>query len=390
MKVALVHDWLTGMRGGEKVLEVFCEIFPDADLYTLLHVKGSVSKTIEDRRIKTSFIQNLPMAAKSYRNYLPLFPKAVEGFDLSGYDLILSSSHCVAKGVRRPAGSFHISYVFTPMRYVWDLYSDYFGSGRASLIKRAAMGAFLGYLRRWDVRSSERVDHFVTLSNHVAERIRRHYKRDAEVIYPPVDCSRFPLSREKHEDFYLVVSAFAPYKRIDIAIEAFKRLGKRLVVIGTGQDESRLKAAAGKNIEFLGWRNDSEIADYYRRCAALVFPGEEDFGIVPLEAMASGRPVIAYAKGGALETVVPLKDKGQGRGERPTGVFFHEQTPQALMEAVGRLEANMDEFIPPDIRRHALAFDRPAFKENMTACIFKKLEALRTAEKDAQKTQPAF
>lgn len=298
MRVALVHDWLTGMRGGENVLEALCEIFPEAGLYTLIHIPGSVSRAIENRKIHTSFLQRLPMAGKRYRSFLPLFPLAIEGFDLSGYDLIVSTSHCVAKGVIPPPGALHISYIFTPMRYVWDQYRMYFGEGRTGWLTSRVIRVAAHYLRMWDVASSSRVDEFVSISAHVANRVEKYYRRTSPVIYPPVDCTRFSINTASG-DYYLIVSAFAPYKRLDIAIEAFNRMGARkLRIIGKGQDESRLKKMAGPNIEFLGWRTNEEIAGYYAGCRALIFPGEEDFGIVPLEAMASGRPVIAYGKGG--------------------------------------------------------------------------------------------
>jgi len=377
MRVAIIHDWLTGMRGGEKILEVFCELYPDADLYTLIHIPGSTSKTIESMNIKTSYLQKIPGIAKRYRSFLPLFPHAIEGFDLNGYDLVLSSSHCVAKGVIPPLGAMHISYIHSPMRYVWDLYQEYFGKDRAGWFLRKGISVFAHYLRIWDTTSSARVDHFIANSNHVARRIEKYYRRSADVIYPPVDCSRFNIS-EKDDDFYLIVSAFAPYKRLDIAIEAFNHLGLPLKVIGDGQDEKRLKGLARPNIEFLGWKKDDVLKEHYSKCKAIIFPGVEDFGIVPVEAMASGRPVIAYAKGGVLETVVPLNQgpgiRGQG-SDAPTGVFFYEQTVEALIEAVKIFEGNHDKFDKKGIRNHALSFDRKIFKEKLSAYISEKFKA---------------
>jgi glycosyltransferase involved in cell wall biosynthesis len=362
-RVALVHDWLTGMRGGERCLEVFCELFPDADLFTLLHVPGSVSDVIERRRIVTSFVQRLPAAATRYRHYLPLFPIAIETFDLHGYDLVLSSSHCVAKGARPMPGACHVSYCFTPMRYVWDRYDDYFGRG-AGVLTRLAMPPVAAYLRRWDRRTSARVDRFVAISRHVAGRIERYYQRPADVVHPPVDVDRFSLADGEDDGFYLVVSALVPYKRLDLAVHAANRLGRRLLVVGSGPEARRLRALGGPTVEFLGHRSDAEIAALYPRCRALLFPGVEDFGIVPLEAMAAGRPVIAFAAGGALETVNP-----PGGDRPPTGLLVAAQTVDALTEAMRRLESGAVAFDPKALRARAEAFDRPRFKERMAALL---------------------
>jgi len=384
MKIALVHDWLTGMRGGERCLEVLCELFPDAPIYTLLHVPGTVSSTIEKHPIRTSFIQHLPAAQRAYRYYLPLFPRGVESFDLSGYDLILSTSHCVAKGVRVPSGAFHISYVHTPMRYVWDQYENYFGRGRSGWAVRAAMGIIRGRLQRWDLGSNDGVNVFVANSRHVADRIRRLYARQADVIYPPVNFGAFSVSN-RDEGFYLMVTAFAPYKRVDLAIEAFNRLRLPLKIIGTGQDENRLRETAGPTIEFLGWKSDDEVRECYSTCRALIFPGEEDFGIVPLEAMACGKPVIAFGRGGVLETVVPF-NRSQSNDASPTGMFFDEQTPEALIEAVCSFESNRDRFDPVQIREHVRPFDRQRFKEKIHQFIRLKYKEFKETG-HAQKVQ---
>jgi len=365
-KVALVHDWLTGMRGGERCLEVFAELFPRADLYTLLHVPGSVSGVIENRRVVTSFIQRLPRAEQRYRHYLPLFPAAVRAFDLSGYDLVLSSSHAVAKSVRIPAGVRHVCYCFTPMRYVWDLYDDYFGA-RAGMAARLLMPPVAAWLRRWDRATASGVHHFVAISRFVADRIRRTYGRHADVIYPPVDVSRFRLD-DSPGDFYLVVSALTPYKRVDLAVEACNRLGRRLLVVGSGPEAARLRALAGPTVELLGWRGDAETAELYARCRALLFPPLEDFGITPLEAMAAGRPVIAFGRGGARETVVP-----PGGGEAPTGLFFDHQTVDDLVDAIRRLESGAIAFEPKTLRRRAEGFDRPLFRERVQAYLEARL-----------------
>ena len=363
MKTAIIHDWLTGMRGGEKILEVFCELYPRADLYTLLHIPGSVSKLIEQRRIFTSFLQRLPAVKTKYRYFLPLMPKAIECFNLNSYNLIISSSHCVAKGVRKPKNALHISYCYTPMRYIWDMYNEYFGKQRANLPQRAGISLFSNYLRKWDVLSSAGVDYFATPSENVRDRIRRYYHRDATVIHPFVDTERFK-SNGSCENFYLIVSAFAPYKRLDIAIEAFNILGWQLKIIGKGQDDKKLRKIAKPNIKFLGWQPDEALVEYYSKCRALIFPGEEDSGIVPLEAMASGKPVIAYAKGGAKETVF----------DGFNGLLFREQSPLSLIEALHKFEKIKESFIPNKIRAYTLTFDRHIFKEKIKDFIGSKLK----------------
>jgi glycosyltransferase involved in cell wall biosynthesis len=373
LKVALVHDWLTGMRGGERCLEAISELFPDAPIYTLLHVPGAVSSTIEKHPIQTSFVQRLPGVRRAYRYYLPLFPRAVESFDLSGYDLIVSTSHCVAKGVRVPSGTCHISYIHTPMRYVWDQYEEYFAKGRTGWLTRSVMGVLRSRLQQWDLNSNDGIHSLIANSRNVAERIRRIYNRQAEVICPPVDFDSFSVS-EKDKGFYLMVTAFAPYKRADLAIEVFNQLGMTLKIIGTGQDEDRLMKMAGPTVEFLGWKPDAEVREYYSNCRALVFPGEEDFGIVPLEAMACGKPVIAYAKGGALETIVPLGEEG---GDPPTGVLFHRQTPDAMIGAIQRFENHRNRFKPNLIREHVRPFDRASFKKAINRYIQKKWDEFK-------------
>jgi glycosyltransferase involved in cell wall biosynthesis len=352
-RVALVHDWLTGMRGGERCLEAFCELFPAAPIYTLLHVPGSAGPIVERHRIVTSFVQRLPDAARRYRRYLPLFPAAIRRFDLTGYDLVISLSHCVAKGVRVPPGALHLCYCFTPMRYVWDLYEDYAaGAGRAT---RLLMPPVAAALRAWDRRTTG-VDHFVAISRHIADRIRRVYGRAADVIHPPVDVERFrPV--EAVDDYYLVVSALVPYKRIDLAVAAAGRVGRRLLVVGTGPEEARLRARAGPHVRFLGWRPDAEVAALYARCRAVLFPALEDYGIVPLEAAAAGRPTIALGRGGVRDTMVGLDDD-EGP---PTAVFFGEQTVDALAAAIRRFEAAADRFEPKALRARAEQFDRRLF-----------------------------
>ena len=379
MKVALVHDWLTGMRGGEKVLEVFCELFPDAHLYTLLHNRGSLSNTIEDMDIRTSFIQKLPLIKKKYRHLLPIFPTAIERFDLREYDLVLSSSHCVAKGVKTGAGTLHICYCFTPMRYIWDLYNLYFGKERAGMITRVATSLVLTHLRKWDVASNKRVDKFVAISRYIAERIKKNYGRDSDLIYPPVDCSYFKPGLA-NDGFYLMVSPLAPNKRVDLAVEAFNTIGLPLIVIGSGQEESKLEKMAGKNIKLMGWQSDEIVREHYVNCKALIFPGVEDFGIVPLEAQACGKPVIAFGEGGALETIIPLGKEAGNRNEQlnnATGLFFHEQTTESLAQAVVRFEDVQGQFNEQAIRKNAESFDRAIFKDEFKKYIEKEYKKFR-------------
>ncbi len=357
-RVALVHDWLTGMRGGEKCLEVLCEIFPRADLYTLVHVPGSVTPVIEERRVHTSFVQRLPRAQTAYRRYLPLFPAAIESFDLAAYDLVVSTSHCVAKGARRRPGALHVCYCHTPMRYVWDQFDAYFGPGRAGIATRIAAHLTRGMLQRWDVRTAARVDSFIANSAHVRQRIERYYGRDAIVIPPPVDLARFAIDPNGPRDYFLVVAAFAGYKRIDLAIEAARAAGARLVVVGRGPDAARLERLAdGAPVEFLPWQSAADLARLYARCRALLFPGEEDFGISPLECMASGRPVIALARGGALETVV----------DGVTGVLVPNSDVDVWAAALRRFDTGA--FDPLALRAHALGFDRSVYASRLRAAL---------------------
>ncbi|MBI4229396.1 MAG: glycosyltransferase [Planctomycetes bacterium] len=354
MRVALIHDWLTGMRGGEKVLEGVCELFPEADLFALVHQPGSVSPSIEGRGVRTSFVQRLPGSPGRFRRYLPLFPLAAESFDLSGYDLVVSSSHCVAKGILRAPKALHVCYCHTPMRYVWDEADAYLSTlpGAARLPARA-----LGWmLRAWDRRTAGRVDLFLANSTEVAGRIRRHYDREATLVPPPVDLERFRLPDAPREGFLLVVSALVPYKRVDLAVRACAERGWPLWIAGTGPERERLERMAGPATRFLGWVAGDELAGLYRRARAFLFPGREDFGITPLEAMASGCPVVAYGAGGVLDTVVP-----PGGGESATGVFFWEATEAALAGAVDRLTNGEVVFDPAALRARAERFARPRF-----------------------------
>ena len=355
MRVALVHDWLVSNRGGERVLEAIAELFPDAEIFTLLHRPGSVSPALERHRIHTSFLQAVPGVHDRHRHFLPLFPAAIERFDLTGYDLVVSSSHCVAKGVRTPAGARHLSYVHAPMRYMWDLFDDYFGNGRASLPVRAAARALRPWLRRWDRLSARQVDCFVANSRHVAGKIARFYGRSAEVVHPPVDLQ--PFSSHPHQGggrggYFLWLGALAPYKRADLAVEAFRRVGAPLWIAGGGQQAGTLARDLPPNVKWLGPVSDEARIDLYRHARALVFPGEEDFGLTPLEAQAAGRPVIALARGGALETVTP-----------ETGILFEPQTAEALAAAVRSFDAFEARFDPAVARRNASRFDKGSFQK---------------------------
>jgi glycosyltransferase involved in cell wall biosynthesis len=370
MRVALVHDWLTGRRGGERVLEQLAVMHPDADCYTLVHVPGSTFDAIERLRIHTSALSRIPGVERHYRKLLPLMPAAIERFRLEGYDLVVSTSHAVAKGVRVARGTPHVCYCFTPMRYVWDQADAYLGRG----LRRAAAAPMAAWLRRWDARSStpERVTRFIAISHGVADRIRRNYGRQADVLYPGVATERIAPASGPPEDFYLLVGGFVPYKREDLALEAFRRLGLPLLVVGDGPTRAALEAAAPSNARFAGRVSDAELESLFRRCRALVYPQDEDFGIIAVEAQAAGRPVVAYARGGATETVVPLDDAA---GRAPTGAWFDLQTPEALADAVETLERRYAEFDSFAIRRHAEGFSNERFRREMAAALAETLSA---------------
>ncbi len=350
MKVALVHDWLVGMRGGEKCLDLMCELLPGAEVFTLLHVPGSVGARIEARPIHTSFLQRIPFATRSYPYFLPIFPWAIEQFDLRGFDAVVSVSHCVAKGIVPPPAAWHGCYCLTPMRYIWDAYGAYFDRGSGAL--RVAGRVAAPWLRMWDVASSARVDSFAAISEHVRQRIARYYHRESSVIYPPVDDFFFEgAPADEPGDYFLSVGAAAPNKRLDLTIEAFRRLRLPLVVVGAGPGTDRLRRIAPPNVSFFGWSTEEELLSLYRRARALVFPGYDDFGLTPLEAAAVGRPTIAFAGGGALETVLP-------EGAAPTGVLFERQDADGLVAAVEHFLAVEASFEPARLREHALRFKR--------------------------------
>jgi glycosyltransferase involved in cell wall biosynthesis len=364
MKVALVHYWLVGMRGGEAVLEALCEMYPSADIFTHVVRPDRISETIKKHAIKTSFIARLPFADRYYQKYLPLMPLALEQFDLRDYDLVISSESGPAKGVLTSPDTIHICYCHTPMRYVWNMYLEYQQSAGVGV--RHLMPWIMYRMRQWDFISAARVDAFVANSENVARRIRKFYRREATVIHPPVDVQAFqPAS--KREDFYLYVGQLVSYKRVDLAIDACNRLGRSLVIIGDGEQRAALQKRAGPTIQFLGRTSPQQLRDSYARCRAVLFPGEEDFGIVPLEASASGTPVIAFAKGGALETVV----------DRVTGVFFDEQSSGSLIDAIVDFEKIEHRFQTQQMVAHAAEFSKEQFKQQIAAFIKEQVSASR-------------
>jgi glycosyltransferase involved in cell wall biosynthesis len=358
-----VHDWLTGMRGGEKVLEVFGELFPAADLYTLVHVPGSTSATIERRRIVTSAIQRLPKAARFYRQYLPLFPIAIERFDLDGYDLVLSVSHCAAKSVVVTGRARHLCYCLTPMRYAWDQFDAYFGPERVGRRTSRLLRPVLAAMARWDRATAGRVHRYLAISQHVARRIALYYNRQSAIVHPPVDTAFYTPDHTPVGSRFLVVSALVPYKRVELAVAAARLAGVPLTIVGDGPERERLSALAGDGIELLGRLTDEEIRRLYRTSVATILPGEEDFGIVPVEAQACGRPVVALGRGGALDTV---RD-----GE--TGVLVDEPTPEALADGLRRTAARS--WDAARIRAHAERFSRDVFRQRINEVIDDTLAA---------------
>jgi len=360
MKVAIIHYWLVGMRGGEKVIEALCEMYPEADIFTHVVDPEAISEKLRRHKIRTSFISRLPRPKQNYKSYLPLMPLALEQLDLRGYDLIISSESGPAKGIIPPAEATHVCYCHTPMRYIWNMYAEYRAS--AGFLVRAAMPLLSHYLRGWDQASAARVDRFAANSSIVAARIRKYYRRNATIVHPPVDVDLF-ARRPGAEigDYYLMVGELVAYKRPDLAVRAFNKAGKKLVVVGSGEMLPAIRRLAGPTVEVLGSQPFERLRDLYAGCRALVFPGEEDFGIVPVEAMASGRPVIAYRRGGVLDTVV----------DGVTGVLFEEPTEEALLEAVARCERlDVD---PAIIRAHAQWFGKKRFVREMGALIADEL-----------------
>lgn len=358
-RVVLGHDWLTGMRGGERVLTHFCEAFPDAPLATLLSNPNSVNEIIRNREIITSFMQHIPSVTKNYRKMLPLMGAAATSLKIPSGDLLLTTSSCVAHAFMPPNGMKMLCYCFTPMRYAWLFPKEYLGP-----IKAAIAAPYLAYLRNWDKRHSGRVDLYVAISRHVQERIKKFYGRDSDVVYPPVDtdrCTPAANGGTANGGYDLIVSAIVPYKKIDLAAEAYGRLGYPLKIVGTGSSAAKIARNSASNIEFLGWKSDEEVLELYRNCRFLIFPGEEDYGIVPLEAMACGKPVIAFNRGGATETVA----------DGISGLFFNEQNPESLCDAVARAENTT--WNHAAIRLHAEKFGVNQFLEGMAAAVKKVL-----------------
>ena len=368
MKVAIVHDWLVNYGGAERVVEALLKIFPDADIFTLVYDEKKMGKIFPKEKIRTSFVQKIPMASKLYTKMLPLMPKAFESFDFSGYNLVLCSSSSCAKGVITLPSVPHIAYIHSPMRYAWDQFFEY--QKRTSKLVAHFMGKFMPNIRLWDFVSSQRIDKLIANSNFIKRRIKKYWNLDSDVIYPPVDTSRLSPNGKAPEDFYVVFSRFVPYKRIDLAISACGELGKKLVVIGGGSQEKELKNLASKyknaEIKFTGRISDGEVKDYLQRCKAMIFSAEEDFGIIPVEAQACGRPVIAFAKGGALETVIDGK----------TGVFFEKQETESVIEAIKKFETLSEKnvFNSNEIASHAQNFSTERFCKEIKNAVDEVLE----------------
>ena len=361
MTVAIVHDWLTGMRGGEKVLDAICELYPGATLFTLVQVPGSVSARIEGHRIKRSIVHRLPGAGHLYRQYLPLFPMMVELFDLDRYDLVISSSHCAVKSVIPAASATHVCYCHSPMRYAWDQFRWYFGPDQVGRLRSRLLRPVLAHLARWDAATAGRVDSFVANSQYVAGRIRRYYNRGSTVVYPPVDTTFYypsaSTAAQPSTPTFLVVSALVPYKRLEVAIEACRQVGAKLRIVGRGPEEARLRALAGPDVEFLGWRSDEEIRDLYAGAAAVLLPGTEDFGMVPVEAQACGTPVVALGSGGACETVQ----------NGVTGVLVPDPSVTAFADGLNQVRRLRPD--PTVIRAHAERFSRARFMTNFQSAV---------------------
>ena len=365
MKTAIVHDWFAGYAGSERVVESLTNIWKDADVFVLFNFLNEEEQKIvvKNKIPNTSFLQNWRYVRKNHRKFLPIFPYAIEQFDLSEYDLIISSSHAVAKGVLTNSNQLHINYCHTPIRYAWDLTHQYLRESNLTTgLKGIFAKAILHYIRIWDASSSNRVDYYIANSKYIAKRISKIYKRDAAVIYPPVDTEKFPLELNK-EEYYLTASRLVLYKRIDIIAEAFSKMpDKKLIIIGDGPEEKKIKSKAASNIEFIGYQPGEKLKSYMQKAKAFVFAAEEDFGIIMIEALSSGTPVIAFNKGGASETII----------KNETGILFNEQKPENIIEAVKEFEKTQDKFNPNSLSKYAKQFDRKIFEEKMKNFVEEK------------------
>lgn len=366
LKIAIVHEWLVNYAGSEKVLESFTNIWPDADVFTLVDFLDDDLRRIilKGKKTKTSFIQHLPYAKKQHRKYLPLFPRAIESFNLKNYDLIISSSHSVAKGVRTKYNQLHICYCHTPMRYAWDEAEYYLKEAKLdSGIKGWAAHLVVNYLRKWDIKSSNNVNCFIANSQHIANKIKRIYNRESDVIYPPVDVNKFSLTTEK-EDFYLTASRLVPYKRMDLIVDAFaKMLDKKLVVIGSGPEKEKILAKATPNVDVIGYQDFESLRDYMQKAKAFVFAAEEDFGIIVVEAMACGTPVIAGNYGGTAESVI----------DGVTGILFKKQSVESIVEAVKKFDVISHSINYREIRLHSEKFSRDMFEDKIKSYVDEKI-----------------
>jgi glycosyltransferase involved in cell wall biosynthesis len=385
LRVAIIHYWFVRFRGGERVLEVLAGMFPQADLFTLALDPKALPPSLRSRHFTTSFLQKVPGIRRHYKKFLPLFPFALEQFRLDDYDLVISSESGPAKGVLTRPHTCHICYCHTPMRYVWDMYQQYRASAPGGALGRAFYSLAAHYVRQWDYAASARVDYYVASSHNAAARIAKYYRRAADVIHPPVNINSFSIG-SRVEDFYLVVSPLVAYKRVDLAVEACNALGRRLVVIGQGEMLGALKKIAGPTVTFLGYQPDEQVRDHYQRCRAFLFPSEEDIGLTPIEAQACGRPVIAFGRGGALETVRGGFPADGFAHDSSTGIFFAEQTPESLAGAIRFFESNEARFSPALIRRHAERFDVARFQADMGALINGKMVQFREKQ-DAAASQ---
>ena len=372
LRIALVHYWWVNRRGGERVLEVLADMFPQADIFTLVLDPKALPPSLRSRKITTSFLQKIPGIRRHYKKFLLLFPLALEQFKLDEYDLVISSESGPAKGVLTRPHTCHICYCHTPMRYVWDMYHQYRAEEGMGMVSRSVFALAAHYMRIWDFAAAARVDHFVANSQNVAARIFKHYRRKATVIHPPVAVSAGHISPVV-EDYYMVVSSLVGYKRVDLAVEACNRLQRPLRIIGDGAEYTRLRGLAGRTVKFLGHLPDQEVRENYAHCRALLFPGEEDFGIVPVEAQSFGRPVIAFGRGGALETVIGGLPASSFAPESSTGVFFAEQSAESLADALRFFESIETHFSPAFVRRNAERFDVSRFKSEMGAFINLKM-----------------